>query len=266
LIANNDTDAFATDAAMKGNTNMARGIRTLGMDISLNHGAMVLLDGGKKCQFWYYTDLAGSADRCKNGYRIDPDIFKAPKGATRDKHILGIRRLAWIRDFINIVLKISSPDYAALEDYAVRAEQGAHYLGEVGAVARTALWDFGIKFRLHDPISVKMFVTHDGTAQKDAVQRAVESRWGEAFYKYDQPPPKPTQKRPNPKHNRTTSEDLADAYALSQLARTEYLLRSGALAMSKLHEKEVRVFNRITKTYPVSLLDREWIYKGDYDE
>lgn len=231
-------------------------IKVLGMDISMNHGAIVELTDNKLTNFWYYTEYAGSAAKSKKrGYRLDPEILKI-----KDKHIRGVKRLAWIEDFIaNTVLASSKAEYAGIEDYAIRAEQGAHYLGEVGGLARMLCWHHGLKLRLHDPTTVKMFAAHDGTCAKDAVCRAVVDRWGVDFEPLDQPPPQANKRVPNPKQNRQTSEDLSDAYVIAQMVMVEVKLRMGEINLSGMHEKEIRVFNRTTKTYPINLLDREWI-------
>lgn len=226
-----------------------------GWDLALNHSGYVELTNGKLTNFWYITHKAGSAARSKeHGHRL-----VLPK--TKDRQIRSVARLAFIREFIvrNVIKK--RPHYVGIEDYAIRAEQGAHYMGEVGGLARLICWAAGIPFRLHDPISVKMFTTHDGTCQKDLVEECVRKRWGIDFSEYNQPRSKPTKKNKNPKQDRTTSEDLSDALAIAQLVWTEVKLRDGRLLMNELHKKEVQVFNRVTKTYPVSLLDREWISK-----
>jgi Holliday junction resolvasome RuvABC endonuclease subunit len=165
-------------------------------------------------------------------------------------------RLAWIENWLDKTCLIPHPpDYAGVEDYAIRVEQGAHYMGEVGGIIRILLWFRGIPFRLSDPISVKMFATHDGTAQKDLVEECVKERWGVDFSEFNPPAHKKTGKV-----NRTTSEDLCDAYSVAMLTWTEYRLRTGQITTADLgHEKEIRVFNRVTKTYPTSLLGREWI-------
>jgi len=232
-------------------------IKVIGMDIALNHSAFVELTDGSMTDFWYITSIAGSAARSKRGFRL-----VLPK--TKERQIMQIGRLAWLEHFIDKkVLMPSQPDYVGIEDYAIRAEHGAHYLGEIGGIARILCWFRGVRFRLHDPISVKMFTAHDGTCQKDSIERAVNDRWGMDFSKFNPPRAKPTPKRPNPKQNRVTSEDLADAYAIAQMVWTEVQLRSGHLLMQDLHPKEVQVFNRVTKTYPVSLLDRDWIQNPD---
>jgi len=221
-----------------------------GQDISLNHGAVVQLRNGRLDNFWYYTDQAGSASRCRGiGYRLKLDD-KA------DKHAKAMKRLAWVEQWLDSVALASNPDYVGVEDYALHEGQGAHQLGEVGGVARLLLWKRGTHFRLHDPVSVKMFATFNGTSPKDAIEAAVADRWGWDFGAYNGPS---TGKKPS----RRTSEDLADAYAIAVLVWTEVLLRHGIIQLHQLHPKEVQVFNRVTATYPTSLLSRDWIHNEE---
>lgn len=225
-------------------------MRVLGIDLSMNHGAVVELTDGKMTNFWYVTDAAGSAERSKqHGTRL-----KLPD--TKDRHIKGMVRLAFWEEFLDKkVLIQSKPDFVGIEDYAIRMEHQSHYLGEVGGIARILCWFRGVKFRLHDPTSVKMWTAHDGTCQKDEMERAVKERWGEDFGKYNVPMgPKAS------KENRQTSEDLADAYAIARMVEAEANLRLGLVKLSDMHPKEIQVFNRITKTYAVNLLDREWVH------
>lgn len=232
---------------------MSNPTKVLAIDLALNHLGAVLLENGETTNFWYVTSIAGSAAKSKkHGTRL-----LLPK--TKEKQIKSIARLVFLHDFISNLLDDVQPDYIGIEDYALRVEHGAHYMGEIGGITRLLCWQRHIKFRLHDPMSVKMFVAHDGTAQKDAVERAVAERWGVNFSKYNLPRAKPTSRNPSPKQNRTTSEDLADAFAIGQMVWTEVQLRDGRILMSDLHPKEIQVFNRITKSYPVSLLDRDWI-------
>lgn len=225
-----------------------------GWDISLNHGAVVQIRNGELDTFWYYTDKAGSAARSpRHGKRLVMD-------SKADRHTRSVARLAWISNWLRTTALSALndgtemlPDYVGLEDYAIRAEQGAHYLGEIGGIARLLLWQSGLHFRLHDPVSVKMYTTHDGTAQKDSIEESVRERWNIDFSDFNQP-----RQIEGQRQNRQTSEDLADAFAIAQLVWTEVQLRSGVLVMSDLHHKEIQVFNRVTKTNPESLLTREW--------
>jgi Holliday junction resolvasome RuvABC endonuclease subunit len=224
-----------------------------GWDVSLNHAAFVELTDGELTNLWYVTDNAGSAKRSKHGFRlVVPD--------TKDRGQRSVSRLALLEEYISKVVLKRAPDFVGIEDYAIREEQGAHYLGEIGGIIRLLCWHRKIAMRLHDPVSVKMFVAHDGTAKKDSVERAVSERWDKDFSSYN---PVPSGKKNNkgklPTPNRRTSEDLADALAIAQMVWNEVQLRRGEILLSSLHAKEIQVYNRVTKTYPMSLLDREWI-------
>lgn len=229
---------------------MKKSVITQGWDISLNHGAVVQLRNGELDGYWFYTDKAGSVARAKkHGSRVElPTPTKQP-----DRHIRSIIRLDWVSRWIERVALALSPGYVALEDYAIGADQGAHYLGEIGGQARRLMWAYGVRYRLHDPIAVKLFVAHDATAQKDLIEDSVRVRWGADFGRCN------ALSSGKGKPSRQTSEDLADAFGLAQMAWTEYRLRKGLVHLSSLHEKEIQVFNRATKAFPVNVLGREWI-------
>lgn len=229
--------------------------RILGADISLNHGAVVLIERGKLIDYRYYTTIVSAADRNKQGTRLNFEAMKK-----KDKQSAAVERIAFVESWFNKALKDWAPKYAGLEDYAIHAEYQTHQLGEVGGAVRVAMWKFGVPFRLSDPTSSKMFVTHDGGAQKDLVERFVRERWGADFSACNGK----AQKGKEPK--RTSSEDLADAFGLAKLVQTEVRLRSGKLTLRELHAKEIRVFNRTTKTYPTNILDRPFIQRDELRE
>jgi Holliday junction resolvasome RuvABC endonuclease subunit len=217
------------------------------------------LHDGELERFWYYTDKAGSAGKSKDAIRLVV--------GKNDREQNSVERLARLQIVFESVFEWAAPDYAGIENYAIRAEQGAHYLGEVGGLARLTAFRKGIPLRLHDPISVKMFVAHAGNAKgKTIVEKKVAERWGVHFSDFNQPPPKPTKKVAKPKRNRQTSEDLADAFSVAKLVELEAALRLGEVELRSLHEKEIQVFNRCTKTYPRSLLDRNWITAPGHEE
>ena len=235
---------------------MTSPIKVLGADLSLNHGAIVELTDGVLTNFLYYTELAGSAAKSKKrGHRM-PN-----QSATKDRQVRQMVRLAWLENFLDKSVFVPlAPDYVGIEDYALDSDRGGHHMGELGGTARLLCWFRGIKMRLHDPLSVKMFGAHRGNADKDQMEAAVKERWGVDFVPLNQPPAVPTKKNAAPKENRQTSQDLADAFVIAQLVWVEVQLRRGSLLLADLHEQEVRVFNRVTKSYPISLLDRDWIY------
>lgn len=220
-----------------------------GCDLSLNHGAIVELRDGILSDQWFWSTKAGQAKK-KNGTRLVlPD--------TEDNSILSVNRLRFIREWLMNRFMLGQPEYVGIEDYALQAEQGAHQLGEVGGVSRLLCLDLNIKLRLHDPHSMKMFATLNGSCPKEEVAGIVAVRWGIDFSAYSMEVKK---KDGSKGYETTTSGDLTDAYIAARLVWTEVLLRAGKMILADLkEEKERRVFQRVTKTYPISLLDREWI-------
>lgn len=212
-----------------------------GWDLALNHSACVELTDGKMTAFCYVTDRAGDAKKSRNGiYFKKPDKKKHP-----DSHLNAMKRLVFMEDIFAYWLA-HLPDYVGIEHYAMGQATNAYHIGELGGVARLLCWQAGVPFRLIDPSSVKMYVTHDGSCQKDEVEYAVKKRWGQDFSKY------------NATDKRQTSEDLADAYGIARMIWDECRFRAGELQLNELHKKEIQVYNRVTKAMSVCLIDRDW--------
>jgi len=231
-------------------------VKVLGADISMNHGAVVELTDGELTNYWYYTDIAGCAKLSKDATRLT-----LPK--TKDKHVIQMTRLAFFDKWFCQLLDEVQPEYLGIEDYALDAGRNAQHTGEIGGAARNAGWHRGLRVRLHDPMTVKMFGAHNGLAQKIDMEKAVAKRWGKSFSAYNMPAAAPKKTGPHkgkiPKQTRTTSEDLCDAIIIAKMLWCEINLRQGKILLSSLHEKEIRVFNRMTKFMPMNLLDRDWI-------
>ena len=217
-----------------------------GYDLALNHGGFVELTDGEITNFWYISSKAGAANKSKN------HSFRLILAKNKDRQIVAMKRLSDVMNVIREIMRKSRPDYVGIEDYALGISHGSHYMGEIGGTVRLLCWENKIKMRLHDPISVKMFATHNGGAKKDMMEKAVLDRWGIDFSDFN-----PIAR--GAKQDRTASEDLCDAFVIAKMVWTELQLRQGEIRLTELHEKEIQVFNRVTKSYPVSLLSREWI-------
>lgn len=235
-------------------------VRVYGIDLSLNHSAVVELCDGQLGRFWYVTSIVGSAKRDPSrGTRLH-----LPK--TADPQQYQVWRLQWWDVWLNKLFSSVRPRYLGIEDYALGghapkgkdgkpgAQHGGHYKGELGGCTRVIAMSYGAQIRLHEPNSIKMFVAHNGHAKKPQIEKAVFDRWGLDFSEYNSPQVK------GKKENRQTSEDLADAAGIAQMIWTEVQLRRGILQLIDLgHPKEIQVFQRCTKRYPISLLGRDWI-------
>lgn len=232
-------------------------IKVQGWDLSLNHAAFIELTNGELSNFWYVTDNTTSYRSGKKHAARFVEPSKLPKEE------FGMWRLAWWRGFIDSFLKETFPTVIGLEDYSFSSPMRSHQIGELGGLARLAIWNSRSLLRLHDPKSVKMFATYNGAAEKPEVEAAIKDRWDYDFSDFNPPRGKPTAKNPEGRENRQTSEDLCDAFAIAQLVWMEVQLRKGLVNLSDLHAKEIQVFNRTTNTYPVNILGREFIGRSD---
>ena len=115
----------------------------------------------------------------------------------------GVTRLAAIRTAIRDLLA-ANPDIhsAAMEGYAYDVGAGRVFeLGECGGMVKMCLHDAGIPFVVVPPASLKLFVSSNGSSDKEAMRRAVLAKW-----KVD-----------------IEQDDQCDAYGLAQLARSLHL-------------------------------------------
>lgn len=232
-----------------------KGNRIQGWDISLGHGGMVELTEGRVSNHWPLSDkkipqkVEKKLSCCEKVLRVP----QAPK--EKDQAAFSALRLDWWYDFFEAHVKSTRPNYVAIEDYAYGASQRAHQIGEVGGAARRVLWRYRIPFRLHDPLSIKMFATGNGGADKAEMKRGVQKRWGVEF----------ESSYPAPCFGELV-EDLSDATAIAQLLHLELQLRFGIIRLQDLNVKDIQIFNRTTKTYPVNILGRDFIVNRTKNE
>lgn len=216
-------------------------IRTLGIDLSLNHAAFVQLDDGQLSKYLVITDtksILKTAPECT--------MFLDVSG---DGDAKSLNRLSWWLANIHPILNSFDPiDYVAIEDYAYSAKQGAHQIGEVGGLLRLALWDLNLSWRKYTPGQIKLYTAHKGRAEKDEMVKAVKDRWNMDF----------SFLRPGATKLWTSAEDAADAYSAAHLVWTEALLRKGMRELSSLPEAEIRVFMTAGKKEP-NVLGKEWL-------
>lgn len=235
-----------------------QGIRVQGWDLSMNHAAIVNLVDGELERVYIVTDIVSVSKKHKSKNVVLIDSNKHLDAQSRE-----LARLSWWNNWIENFYDSVSPgwvQYFGIEGYAMDKPSHAHQIGEVSGVIRRELWDRKYKFRIHDPLSVKMFATFNGRAKKPEMVAAVKNRWDMDFTDYDPPRGKPTVKSPHGSQNTQTSEDLSDAYVVARLVWEEVRLRSGVVQLRDYNPKEIQVFNRATRYWPVNILGRLWIY------
>jgi len=214
----------------------------VGIDQSARGTAAVAIVDGKMAGLFFYADTKTKAAEIRKSLDskditvLDPIEVKAADEWGR------VERLAHLRGCLRAFLRRWNPVNAALEDYALSRKAFVHFLGEVGGVVRLEFRAAEIPFRAYDVQAVKMFATGRGDAEKADMVLACRDRWeGLNFLEYGK-----TEK---------AAGNVADAYVIAQLLRTEILIRAGVVKLEDIREEERRTFLRTTKQRPVNILD-----------
>ena len=142
------------------------------------------------------------------------------------------------------------------EGYSYSSVGKTFQIAEFCGGIKLKCYDIGIKIRIMDPLSVKLFSTGKGNSDKVEMCQAYSKLsfsekldLDESFF---------TQKG-------SPAEDIVDAFWMLQMLLTELKLRKGLILMKDLQENQIRVFNRVTKSNPVNLLDTPFLSKGVKD-
>jgi crossover junction endodeoxyribonuclease RuvC len=93
--------------------------------------------------------------------------------------LLGVQRLAWLRDSIIALVKVENNPAVFVEGYSFASKNSqSHAAGELGGVIRLALWEQGIPYVDIPPTTRAKFATGRGNASKSEVVSAVSARTG----------------------------------------------------------------------------------------
>jgi len=247
-------------------------MKIFGLDVSLDHGGVVVLDeNGKVIDYRYLTTVKKMVD-------VDSDhsILLSKRGKDESKDVFRLRRMKeYLHGLMDFERKTSSIDGASRRPFQISSYysvEGYSYaskstsicqIAELTGYLKYSIFRGGGKIRIHEPKSVKLFATNNGGClKKDMIKQA--------SLKFDIPEGLAKIKRSKKKKSGLVIEDLdgpatdlADAYFLAIMLYVELKVRSGELTLDKLSDGGRRVFLRVTKAYPVNILDRQFICKGD---
>jgi Holliday junction resolvasome RuvABC endonuclease subunit len=210
--------------------------RLIGIDQSARGTAAVVLEDGKMIDLMFYADNKTTAKKLAERGALMPVQVTAGDELSR------ILRLEDLKLKLRKFLMKWKPAHAALEDYALARLAYSHTLGEVGAIIKLELFRLSIPFRIYDVHAIKMFATGDGSAEKADMIVACCNQWEKLnFLEYGK--------------DTGAGGNVADAYSIAQLLRTELLIRAGELDLKSIPDEKRRVFLRTTKQKPVNILD-----------
>lgn len=164
-----------------------------GWDVSPNHAGAVFVDEmGTVQAVRFYVQPSKGAKRTMVAERypgLCSVVTRFSGKKTREKSIDRIvSTLPIFQSWLTL-----RPSIVCIEDYAHSQIQGAHYVGEIGAIARLAIKQSGACLALAAPTTIKKFATGSGRASKEEMKAAAEKRYD--FKKY----------------GATAHEDLSDA-------------------------------------------------------
>jgi len=236
-------------------------MKIFGLDISLDHGGIVVLNGdGKVINYCFLTATKKYID-------VDPKhgFLLSKKGEDESKETFRLRRmkeyLEKLVDFERIMPSVEAM-FFSIEGYSYSSKTTSIcQIAELTGYLKHIIFEDGGCIRIHDPLSVKLFAVGKGSCmKKDIVNEALSQG-------FNIPGGLVKKKQVKKKESVKVEEfdgpatDLADAYFLANMIYIELKLRSGELMLRQLKENERRIFLRVTKKYPVNILDRSFVQK-----
>ena len=182
---------FFFDQSYKGK----EGVLLLGLDISLTHSGVVLVDQDGRL---VHREIIKMKDRVKDKkkhYRIEiikdgEDIIKTIDITTHNHTRHEIKRMAEIAGRIKHLLETYPVTHVAMEGYALGVKGGGRVfdIGELGGAVKQVLMEKGFDPFAEKPTcfivppkSLKSYITGNGNAKKDDMMGAILRRYGIAF-------------------------------------------------------------------------------------
>jgi len=236
-------------------------MKIFGLDISLDHSGLVVLDSsGAIFNYNYFTTVKKLAE-------VDPNhsVLLSKRGKDESKDTFRLRRMSeYLSKFLEFERRTSliTPSiYFSIEGYSYNSKTTSIcQIAELTGYLKNRIFEGEDHIRIHDPLSVKLFAVGKGNCmKKDVVNKAL--------MEFDIPEGLIKKKQVDKKDGKIEefagpATDLADAYFLARMVYRELQLRRGEVTLKQLDEGERRIFLRVTKAHPVNVLDRPFIHKG----
>lgn len=238
-------------------------MKIYGLDLSLDHAGVVSINKEGLVTNYLYTTTSkkmASVDS-KHSYLL------SKKAKDESKDIFRLRRMAEIAVALlnfddGFFYKVTPSTYTSIEGYAYSSQTTSIcQIAELTGFLKHMIFEGGGNIRIHDPLTVKLFAVNTGKClKKDIVEKARES--------FDIPEDLIKKKKIKKKGFEPIEEydgpatDLADAYFLARMVQIELELRKGKITLGELSDNKRRIFLRVTKAYPVNILDRPFICKN----
>jgi len=223
-----------------------------GLDLSKNHFA-IIMKNMKNGEYHCYVGWS-SLSAIKKWKKVCSDFYtfyylpKKGKGEYQEHYDMEAGktlREAVAISISNFVIRTGGkyPVLVSLEGYAYSGSQVVG-LAEITRPVKEMMYDSFCAIRIHDPLSLKMWAGSGNFSKEQVLNEA---------RKHVNFPDILCQGKSNP------GFDLADALFLKTMLEWEVKVRNDPEYMRYLNEKQIQVFNRVTRGNPVNLLNRPFL-------
>lgn len=233
--------------------------RILGIDLSLNHAGLVLLDQhGERILCEYVADARAATHKpLTEPAQVLSTLLPTFSKVDAEQHQL--ERVNWWHLYLSALFARVRPTHIGIEGYAVKSnnskQRGTTDGVELGGVARLAAFNASTRplLRFPGPGAVKMCSFLNGNAEAPEIIRGVRDAWGVRF---DDMVPAG---RAEAGAGRQAVEDMCAGYAIARFLWLEVELRAGRILPEQLHAKQRQAFLSVAKKDQRTVLMREWL-------
>lgn len=234
----------------------------IGCDTSLNHGGFCWFDSKGEVSGWRFFHDVKKYVTAEPDHGVRTGMKKAPDETSLAYDVR--RQINYMDLFLAHVCEgktgpfVLQDAYFSIEGYAInmgsKNTNRLLQIAELTGSMKEFISRCGGKMRIHDPMTVKLFACHGKATKREMRAAAVDDG-------FEVPDSLFAVKKIKGKGDDLDGPgtDVVDAYWLGKMLVTELKLRSGEVVMWDLPENQVKVFNRVTKTYPVNILARPFV-------
>ena len=190
-----------------------------------------------------YVSFSSTLKNCK----LDTHLHHNAKKNFRND----MDRFYFLRDKVEEFMYGSNvPEYVAIEGYAMGGMGKVFNIAEATVMTKIMIYDNGTPLRIYTPSAIKKFATGNGSAGKVSM-----------FQQFNKDPQMLLDLR-HLTDLKNPQEDIIDAYWIMRLLQTELKLRNGIISLRDLTQKQIEVFNAVSKSNPTNILVRDFLEKA----
>lgn len=173
---------FTLDKTYKGTKNVIAGL-----DLSLRHSGIVIIDseGGilHKESIMVKVRKKNKVDIHEIVIKVnDIELEERINISNKDNKLDDMKRIVEIKKRIDKVLKMHSVTIVSIEGYSMGSRKGQIFnIAELGGLIKAMLYENNYPYHIIPPKSLKSYISGNGNAEKEDMQRAIQTRYFLSF-------------------------------------------------------------------------------------